>query len=794
MTRNHWDDLETFSRVPIKDGSHRYAEEAEVMLWAYALEDFQIKVWDLTDGTVHWEEEDDFSGAMVWKSAPCFPGAGPGPEGMPVDLQAAIDDPEILIWFQNGGMFDFVVIDKTLPAIGRSIPMHRRRDTMVQAFCHGLPGALEKLGVALNIDEAKRKDTEGKKYINLFCKPQGEAFIKKWGTDRATKHTHPEEWAGFIRYAGRDITVMREAHHKMPKWNYEGTQVALWHLDLTINQRGFAIDLDLVDAAIAAVTEAKAKLNHRTQEITDDEVGAATQRDALLGWLLESYGVDLPDMQADTLERRLKDENLPDPVRELIGIRLQASMNSVSKYKTARRAVCKDGRIRGGAQFRGAFRTGRWAHRLFQHGNMPRMDTEAIARWWDLEKGQIKEHHIRAYVDLGVEAFKAGAADLTHGDVVRLASCTIRSIIVAAKGCKLTVADLSNIEGRVAAWLAGEAWKIQAFLDFDTVISTDEDGKVTRKGQDLYILSYARAFNVDPETVGKGDKRQIGKVMELMLQYQGGVGAFITGAATYTIDLVAMSDAAWPTLPADVIAEAESFREWVVRMALLAYLRKERLIPRKGEVTEEQYQAALVEANPTEVAAVQAKVQFGLSDKVFTVCDALKRLWRRAHPQISSYWQELENAAKAAVLNPGKLYRARRLKFRRDGAWLRMGLPSGRVLCYPNPEVSKDGTLSYMGLNQYSRKWERLTTYGGKLLENGVQAVACDQLAECMPIAEEAGYPIVFHVHDELACETPDTEEFTSDQLAEIMCSDLGWNEGLPLSAAGFETHRYRKE
>ena len=792
---NHWDDLETFSREPIKNGTHKYAEGAEVMLWSYALEDFQIKVWDLTDGTLHWEEEDDFSGAKVWRSAPCFPGAGPGPHGMPPDLRLAIDNPEALIWFHNGGMFDFVVLDKALPTIGRAIPLSRRRDTMVQAFCHGLPGALDKLGVALNIDEAKRKDTEGKKYIHLFCKPQSEAFIKKWGTDRATKQTHPEEWAGFIRYAGRDITVMREAHRKMPKWNYTGKQVELWHLDLTINQRGFKVDQELATAAVEAVSEAKAKLNHRTQELTEGGVEAATQRDKLLEWILASHGVELPDMQADTLERRLNDPDLPTAVRELIGIRLQASMNSVSKYRTLLRAVSSDGRLRGGAQFRGAFRTGRWAHRLFQHGNMPRMDTAAVARWWGISKDDVKKHHVRAYIDLGVQALKAGTAELTHGDVVRLASCTIRSTIVAEEGRKLVVADLSNIEGRVAAWLAGEEWKLQAFRDYDTIIGADDKGKPIRKGHDLYRLAYARAFNVEPESV-TDDQRQIGKVLELMLGYGGGVGAFLTGAATYGIDLVELGEVAWPNIPADVIEEAEGFRQWIVRMALLVLFRKLGLVDKKSKtVTDEQYQAALEAADPALVAEAQAKVQFGLTDKVFVVCDSLKRLWRRAHPQISSYWKELEDAAKAAVLNPGKLFAARKLKFRRDGAWLRMGLPSGRVLCYPNPEVSrKDGTLSYMGLNQYSRKWERLTTYGGKLLENGDQAVSADQLAECMPIIEAAGYPLVAHVHDEDVTEPPDTGDYTAEALAEMMCSDLGWNKGLPLSAAGFETNRYRKE
>jgi DNA polymerase len=247
-------------------------------------------------------------------------------------------------------------------------------------------------------------------------------------------------------------------------------------------------------------------------------------------------------------------------------------------------------------------------------------------------------------------------------------------------------------------------------------------------------------------------------------------------------------------LPAGIVEEAENFRQWVVRAAVVTLLRKLGLLPRK-EFTEEQYQNASSTLSHQRVDEVKAKVQFGLTDRVFVVCDALKRLWRNAHPRISSYWPELENAAKSAVFEPGKLFVARKVRFRRDGAWLRMGLPSGRVLCYPNPEVDrKTGTLSYMGLNQYSRKWERLDTYGGKLCENAVQAIACDQLSDCMPAIDAAGYPIVFHVHDEVACETPDTEEFTHGHLVEMMCADLGWNEGLPLAAAGFTTYRYRKD
>jgi DNA polymerase len=75
-----------------------------------------------------------------------------------------------------------------------------------------------------------------------------------------------------------------------------------------------------------------------------------------------------------------------------------------------------------------------------------------------------------------------------------------------------------------------------------------------------------------------------------------------------------------------------------------------------------------------------------------------------------------------------------------------------------------------------------------------VQAVACDQLLECQPLIEEAGYDIVLDVHDENVCEADDNPKFNAKHLAELMCSDLGWNRGLPLAAAGFETPRYRKE
>jgi DNA polymerase len=122
-----------------------------------------------------------------------------------------------------------------------------------------------------------------------------------------------------------------------------------------------------------------------------------------------------------------------------------------------------------------------------------------------------------------------------------------------------------------------------------------------------------------------------------------------------------------------------------------------------------------------------------------------------------------------------------------------MVLPSGRYLCYPNPWIDDDGKLSYEGINLYTRKWERLHTYGGKLIENATQGGARDVLAHNMAEAEAAGYEIVLTCHDELVTETPDSGQFTVDRLSSIMTTVPPWATGLPLAASGWEGQRYRK-
>jgi DNA polymerase len=154
----------------------------------------------------------------------------------------------------------------------------------------------------------------------------------------------------------------------------------------------------------------------------------------------------------------------------------------------------------------------------------------------------------------------------------------------------------------------------------------------------------------------------------------------------------------------------------------------------------------------------------------------------------------LKEAVINAINRPGETFTARRLRIQRVGAWLKIQLPSGRFLCYPSPQVDEKGQISYMGVNQYSRQWSRIKTYGGKLFENITQAAARDVLAHNMPLVERHGYEIVLSVHDELITEAPDTSDYSVGVLCELMAMAPDWAEGLPLASAGFEGPRYKKD
>lgn len=695
MTTVLYCDLECFCETPIAYGTHKYAEKAEVLLWGYAINNAPAKVWDLT----------------VEKK-------------MPEDLKAALDDvyagKGFTVW-HNGMMFDTIVLRH---ALGIDIPVERIVDTMVMAYQHGLPGALATLSEVLRLPQDKAKDKDGKRLVQLFCKPLG-ANRK---LDRADRTTHPQDWAHFVDYCRLDVEAEREVFRRLPKYNINPHEHAIQIADARINRRGMQMDIDLAKAAVRLSGDIKEHLDRRTSHATGGAVEAATQRDKLIAFIKETYGWDIPTMTKNELEKRVADPEVPEPVRELLALRMLSTRTSTKKFESIINCSSSyDDRLRGTIQFRGAARTGRFAGRLYQPQNLPRpsMSNDEI--------------------ELAIDLTKDGDALIkTYEDPGTVLSQCLRGEIVAPEGKKLVVADYSNVEGRMLAWLASESWKLKAFAEFDA-----------GHGHDLYKLTYGRTFNVKPEDVTKS-QRQMGKVLELAMGYQGGAGAFVTFARGYGIDLDAMAKTVRETIDPTIWAEAADSYD---------YFRE------KGAT-------------------------HGLAKETFIACDAVKRAWRRANAQIANLWKLMDEGLREALTSDRVVKVGAHLQLMRRDNYLLMRLPSGRYLCYPSPRLpeANDCTFNFMGVEQFSRKWTRIRTYAGKCVENATQAAACDLLCESLLRLERDGFEPVLTVHDEVIAEAPDTEEFSLARMSGLMTKLPDWAKSLPLAAAGFESYRYRKD
>ena len=178
------------------------------------------------------------------------------------------------------------------------------------------------------------------------------------------------------------------------------------------------------------------------------------------------------------------------------------------------------------------------------------------------------------------------------------------------------------------------------------------------------------------------------------------------------------------------------------------------------------------------------------------LADTIKMDWRSANRHIVRYWKKIEQAAIQAVQYPGNIFGYRTVRFRYLGDYLFCRLPSGRLLTYYQPVIMPGmynrPQLTYMGVNSVTRKWERQNTYGGRLTENIIQAVARDLMALAMLRVEDAGYPVVLSVHDEIISEV-DQDFGSVEDFKNQMCWLPHWAKGLPIKATGYESQRYRK-
>lgn len=198
--------------------------------------------------------------------------------------------------------------------------------------------------------------------------------------------------------------------------------------------------------------------------------------------------------------------------------------------------------------------------------------------------------------------------------------------------------------------------------------------------------------------------------------------------------------------------------------------------------------------------SVGALKQMG-ADKMGLSDDELQDIvtkWRAASPAITKFWRDVDSAAKKAI-KTGSTVKIKQghLAFCRKQGALFIELPSGRHLVYIKPEIGENRfggeSILYRGMEQGSRKWGKLETYGGKLVENIVQAVARDCLAAAMLRLTEAGYKIIMHIHDEVVMEAPDGEGSLAE-VTEIMSKNEPWEAGLIKTADGFEGQYYMKD
>ena len=691
-----WIDFETYNEHPISAGAYKYAETVEIDILSYAIDDAQAVSLDMT-----------LLGAF---------------ENLPKEFIDAVANCT-RIWAHNA-QFDRKVWElSSFNDVITCPPIEKWACTMTQAYEHGLPGKLADLCVVLGVPQELAKVKDGSRLVLLFCKPLG----KNRKLDRATRETHPVDRAKYLVYGGNDVEAMRSCHKRMPRVNYPNNEaeLALYHLDQTINDRGIYMDSELADAAMLMITKEQLRLKAALIEHTDGAVTSANKRNKMLEFILDEYGIAVADLQKTTVQSMLADSDIPEPMKDLLLIRRDVSKASTAKYKKLANAIGTGGRLRGMLQFRGASRTGRAAGRIFQVHNLP---SRGILKADDIEQG--------------IWFMKRGYADLYTDEVMRLASSALRGTVIASPGHKLCVSDWANIEGRLVAWVSGEQWKIEAFRDFDA-----------GTGADLYKLAYAKSFQKPLEDVTDSD-RDLGKVLELACGYAGGVGAFVTFALGYGMDLEQIALQLRGTLPADLVAEATKYLKW----------RRD-----------------------------QDMGDYGLTDEVFITCDVLKRAWRNAHPAVVQVWANFENSAKAAISDPGQEYWVNEhVSFKMLGSWLFMKLSSGRVLCYPGAYL-KGKTIMFEGQHPITKRWGKQSTYSGKLLENLGQAMGAEILYHSLPRVEARGFKTLFHVHDEPVTETLDNGELSHVDLSEVMTQGFDWVEGLPLFAKGFDAYRYRK-
>ena len=413
MAHKVYIDIETFSSVDIRTaGLYRYAEsdDFEVLLLAYAIDDGDVELIDLTDDNKQTAEQ-------------------------LLEVTRLITDSDYVKCAHNAH-FEMECLRQKLKVL---MYPSQWACTMVKGMYRGYPASLEKMGEALNMPEDKAKLRTGKALINYFCKPCKPTKTNGGRTRNLPKHD-PDKWRLFKEYCIRDVEVAREIDKLLP--DIPSSVRLEWMRDYTINSRGIAVDKALVEDAIAIDDEVKRAHLDTIKRITG--VDNPRSRAQVLAWLNKSLP-KVTNLNA-TAVSELLESDLKDDVRAVLTAWQGLGKTSTKKYETLKEATQRDCRVRGLLQFYGASRTGRWAGKLVQPHNLPRGDVYDLSQARGLVKAGYKKD-----------------IELLHGSIPNTLSGLIRTCFVPQKGYKFVICDYSAIEARVLAWLAGEHWVLEEF-------------------------------------------------------------------------------------------------------------------------------------------------------------------------------------------------------------------------------------------------------------------------------------------------------------------------------------------
>jgi DNA polymerase len=626
------------------------------------------------------------------------------------------------------------------------LPLEQLRDSMAKAQLFSLPASLAKAGPAVGAQILK--DSQGKRLINKFSKPR-----KPTKADpklRLTPLEDPEDGQLLYNYCITDIQTEADLSSRVP--DLSPIELELWLEDQRINRRGVAIDTEALKGCINIIEQAEAKYNAELEQLTQGAVCKATEVPSIKNYLA-ARGLKVSGLDKEKVEKLLNryeevyallQDGVPIPpalriyqdtpdCKRVLEIRAALGATSVQKVYAMDRMLAKDNRLHNMFMYSGASHTGRWAGRGPQPHNLP--NSGPRVKKCTPVLGGCGEHY-----GLGHEVCPWCGVPDTNNIEVDWSIEAAESALVAI--CTGSLAVLEYYYGDALAAISGS---LRALF-------------IAGPGMDLLCSDYSAIEAVVLAALA-GEEWRLEVFRSHGLIYEASA-AKITGVP---------------------------FQEFIDHKA--EHGEHHPLRKKIGKVAE------LASGYQGSVGAWKA---FG-ADKYFNededILKAVKK-WREESPNIVSFWYAVEDAAKQAISYPGQLYEVRGISFQVSNNILCVRLLSGRYLYYHSPllysgEYGRQ-SITYMGAHKGG--WVRLDTYGGKLVENIVQATARDLLAHSLVGLSKAGYPAVLHVHDEIVAEVPEGSG-SIEELENIMANTPPWAQGWPVKAAGgWRGKRYRKD